>query len=385
MDPKDKNEIRERAMQNIGRWLTHEERRERKQRSKERRANAPRKRPRRHDWDEDDEAEGVEAMASRDRTGGRSQAPSVDTTATSSGLGREALVLSLSQGRALLAIDGEARDVPLSFELARTQSASVAVGDVVEVVGEGSGARVGHVRERRSRLARPDPGNAYRERVLAANVDLAVVVLSVVAPPLRPALVDRFLVALEYGGVAPVLCVNKVDLLEGSAARDQVERVLAPYRELGVPCTLASAASGEGIEELAEAVRDRTCVFVRHSGVGKSSLLNALDPDRARSTGGVRTADGKGRHTTTSSRLTELGDGTRVIDTPGIRAFGLWNLDGETLRHSFAEFAGPSASCRFRDCTHVHEPECAVRAAVEAGAIARSRFEAYLRLEEELR
>lgn len=281
-------------------------------------------------------------------------------------------------------VDGEELEASLSQELARTQQSSIAVGDFVELDEEGEGARVIAVRARRSSLARPDPANADRERVLAANIDLAVVVLSVVSPPLRPALIDRFLVALDYGGVSPVLCVNKVDLLGDESERDRVLEILAPYRELGIPCFLTSAESGEGVADLRSVLASKTCVFTGHSGVGKSSLLNALDPSVSRDTGGVREGDGKGRHTTTSSALRVMATGARLIDTPGIRTFGLWKLDAEGLRRSFREFEDFRGSCRFRDCTHVHEPGCAVVEASRSGAIAPSRYAAYRRLLGEL-
>jgi ribosome biogenesis GTPase len=287
------------------------------------------------------------------------------------------------RGRVLVLVDGEEVDVALGCELARTQQTSVAVGDRVELAEWGDSLRAVAVAPRSSSLARPDPGNAGRERVLAANVDLAVVVLSVVSPPLRPALIDRFLVALEYGGVAPALCVNKADLLD-SEERKRVRTVLDPYRALEIPSLVVSAEQGEGLDELRALLEGRTCVFAGHSGVGKSSLLNALDPGRARATGRVREGDGKGRHTTTASALHELGGGTRVIDTPGIRSFGLWRLDADGLRRSFREFERHAPDCRFRDCTHVHEPGCAVIAASESGAIAPTRYAAYRRLLDEV-
>jgi ribosome biogenesis GTPase len=387
LDPKDKARIREAALENVHRWLPYEERKERKRRSQERRANAPRKRPRRRAWDDDDGTT-VERMERSARLDRGAPAPNEADSAgpdddPESGSGADGRVVAVSQGRVVVRRDGVDVDVRLSQELARTQQSTVAIGDTVDVVGEGAAAMVARVGPRRSSLARPDPANPHRERVLAANVDVAVVVLSVVAPPLRPALVDRFLVAIEYGGVEPALCVNKTDLLERDG-HERVDEVLAPYRALGIPCVLTSAESGRGIEELRALVAGRTSVFVGHSGVGKSSLLNSLDPDGARDTGGVREGDGKGRHTTTSSSLFDLGDGTSVIDTPGIRTFGLWQQDAGELVRAFREFDEPSAHCRFRDCTHVHEPDCGVRAAVEDGRVASSRYEAYLRLRAEL-
>jgi ribosome biogenesis GTPase len=390
LDPRDKDRIREDALRNVHRWLPYEERRERKRRSQDRRANAPRRRSRKRDWDEDDDADDLERVADPRRSSDApararpDAAPARGEEPSDPGTGAHGRVVGIARGRVAVRRDGGVFDARLARDLARTQQSSVAVGDQVEVVGEGAAAVVVRVAPRRSKLARPDPANPGRERVIAANVDLAVVVLSVVAPPLRPALVDRFLVALAYGGVAPALCVNKVDLLGGGEERAPVDAVLAPYRALGVPCLLTSAEEGLGLDELRALVAGTTCVLVGHSGVGKSSLLNALDPGHLRETGGVRAGDGKGRHTTTGSALFELGDGTAVIDTPGVREFGLWRLDPETLRRAFPELDEPARDCRFRDCSHAHEPDCGVRRAVAEGRVARSRHEAYLRLLEEV-
>lgn len=237
---------------------------------------------------------------------------------------------------------------------------------------------------RRSVLSRPDPGNPRQERVLAANIDVAVVVASVVRPALKPALIDRFLIAIERGGARPLLCVNKSDLLADEAAREEVRDALAPYRGLGLEILWTSAETGEGLAELRAALAGRTCVFVGHSGVGKSTVLNALDPERARDTGTGREFDGKGRHTTSASELVELPGGTRLIDTPGIRSLGLWKIAPDELGQSFADFEEPAQFCRFRDCRHRSEPRCGVREAVDAGRVARERYATYLRILESL-
>ena len=384
MDPLDKAKIREAALRNIHRPVPLEEIKERKRRSKERSANAPKKRPRKKGWDMEDEEDGLESVSSS-RTREPNRVREADkSVSVAFGDGRVALVTEVQRGRVRVRVDDEEFDANLSQDLARTQQSSIAVGDLVELEELADLTRVIAVQERRSSLARPDPANDGRERVIAANIDVAVVVLSVVAPRLRPALIDRFLVALDYGGVAPVLCVNKVDLFGASDGRASVMRILEPYRALEIPCLLTSAETGEGVSELRELLGTKTCVFTGHSGVGKSTLLNALDPGSARDTGGVREGDGKGQHTTSSSALRILESGLRLIDTPGIRTFGLWKLDGEGLRRSFREFEEFRGSCRFRDCTHVHEPGCAVVAATESGAVAPARYAAYRRLLDEL-
>jgi ribosome biogenesis GTPase len=194
--------------------------------------------------------------------------------------------------------------------------------------------------------------------------------------------VDRFLVALEYGGVVPVLCLNKTDLIAGDPGETaSVAAALAPYRELGIPVFETSAETGAGIEALRTALVGRTVAFVGHSGVGKSALLNALDPGGARAVGAGRSFDGKGRHTTRGARLALLPDGTRLIDTAGVREFGLWGISADELRAYFPEFTDRADACRFRSgCTHVHEPGCAVQAAVAAGEVSPARYAAYLRM-----
>lgn len=252
------------------------------------------------------------------------------------------------------------------------------VGDVVAYVTTDGPPRAVAVLPRRTWLARPDPGNAHRELVLAANVDVAVLVVAAAPAPLRPGLIDRLLVALQRTGIAALVCANKVDLLDDAGAAE-LESRLQPYAELGVPVVRCSADTGVGIEDLRGQLRGRTAVFLGHSGVGKSSLLNALDPDGQRRIGNVRASDGKGRHTTTSASLRTVGDAS-VIDTPGVRAFGLEALRPDELRAAFAEFVPFAAGCRFADCTHTHEPQCGVRDAAAAGRIAAARYASYRRI-----
>jgi ribosome biogenesis GTPase len=188
------------------------------------------------------------------------------------------------------------------------------------------------------------------------------------------------LVAIEHGGVRPIVCVNKIDLLADAGARQSLDETLAVHRDLGIPIVLASVVRGDGIGDLRALLRDCRCVLVGHSGVGKSSLLNALDPSHARATGEVRESDGKGRHTTTGSQLTEVWPGTEMIDTPGVRAFGLWDIDRVSVRAHFVDFLPFASACRFRDCSHLVEPDCAVRRAAAAGELPAARLAIYERL-----
>ncbi len=274
--------------------------------------------------------------------------------------------------------DGEV-SATLSADLAGRQQSDLAVGDEVLVERRDDSYRVVAVLPRRSLLTRADPHVAQRRRAIAANIDLVVVVVAAEEPPLHIRLIDRYLIAVEHSGARPVLVVNKVDLLAEDRQHDLLAR-LQPYRALGVPVLPCSVERGDGIEEIRAELAGNTCVFVGQSGVGKSSLLNALDGGAAARIGAVRARDGRGRHTTTASALYDLTGGIRVIDTPGIRRFSVEDSDPAALAAGFTEFAPLAEGCRYRDCTHVHEPGCAVRRAVEDGAISHGRYESYLKL-----
>jgi ribosome biogenesis GTPase / thiamine phosphate phosphatase len=266
-------------------------------------------------------------------------------------------------------------DVLSGRERVRCRSdVGVAIGD--QVLFSAQRRRIEEILPRRTVLSRADPHNPRLERVIAANVDLVVHVVSLKDPPLRPGLIDRFLIAAEKSGAAPLICLNKVDLLESA---DELE-LLRPYENAGVPVIHCSAATGAGIDQLAGALAGRCSVFAGHSGVGKSSLLNALDPGARARMGAVSAATGKGRHTTTASVLFQLPNGARVIDTPGIREFGLWSIGPADVRRYYHDFDG--YLCAFPDCSHIHEPACAVKAAVESGEVARARYETYVRIVE---
>ncbi len=289
-------------------------------------------------------------------------------------------VIAISSGSCRVQCGEEALDCVLPSDLARNQRAVLAVGDRVAFATHGASHRLRRVLPRRTVLSRPDPRNPRDERVIAANIDIAVHVESVAQPPLRPALVDRYLIAIARGGADAAVCVNKMDLLSGTEERLRELAKLAPYRALGLSILPCSAKTGEGLDDLHKLLAKRTAVFVGHSGVGKSSILNALAPGLDADTGAVTRRSGTGRHTTTRSSLYRLEDGIRVIDTPGIREFGLWQLTEDELAAYFADFEEHAARCRFRDCAHTHEPDCGVRAAVEAGELSAARHEAYLRI-----
>jgi ribosome biogenesis GTPase / thiamine phosphate phosphatase len=253
--------------------------------------------------------------------------------------------------------------------------AGLAVGDFVDLDDLGN---IRTIHPRRTTLSRPDPTNPHLERVIAANIDAVLMVVTIRSPDFRPGLIDRYLIAIEKGRAVPILCVNKIDLVPSP---DEFS-ALNPYRNLGIPIIYLSTRTAEGLAELRAALAGKLAVFVGHSGVGKSSLTNALKPEARAVTSHISQYYQKGRHITTGSTMYQLADGLRLIDTPGVREFGLWQLSPGELAGHFHDFDDASRLCQFADCTHTHEPICGVRDAVDEGTVATQRYETYLRIRE---
>ncbi|MBS3733531.1 MAG: ribosome small subunit-dependent GTPase A [Phycisphaerae bacterium] len=240
--------------------------------------------------------------------------------------------------------------------------------------------------ERTTALARPRPWSAKRRdrygtepraKVIAANMDVLLIVAAVKRPTFRRALIDRFLIVAEHGGLKPVLVVNKTDL------KPPDETLLGEFRALGVAVLPTSARTGDGVGALAGVLAGHKNVLAGASGVGKTALVNHLVPGTTARTRSVRSKDDRGRHTTSSAAVYDLPDGGILVDTPGVRELGV-NLDAADLPWYFPEIERVASSCKFNNCTHTHEPDCAVRAAVEAGGIPARRYDSYLRILESI-
>lgn len=258
----------------------------------------------------------------------------------------------------------------------------LAVGDVVEVTPDPSGTAwaISAIEPRRSKLARRAPGRAGGERVVVANLDQVLVVFAAANPEPHPRMLDRFLVIAEANDLAARIVVNKCDLI----AEEKARHTFADFERAGYPVHYTSVVEERGLEELRSVVRGKVSALSGPSGVGKSSLMNALFPGLDLRVGAISDSVNKGRHTTVGALLHPLPGGGFVADTPGLREVGLWGISVREVAACFPELRPYLDTCRFADCTHLVEPGCSVREAVDAGKVSRARWESYGKLREEL-
>jgi ribosome biogenesis GTPase len=262
----------------------------------------------------------------------------------------------------------------------------VAIGDFVRYVDAGNGrGMITEILPRRSKLSRPAPmpGQRIFEQVIVSNADLVVPVFSVADPTPKWGLLDRYLVTAEAAGLPVLIVITKLDLADKNR---NFEVDIEIYRRIGYQVQLVSSVTGEGVEELKQALQGRISVLVGKSGVGKTSLLNAIQPGLGLRVKAVSQGEqGKGRHTTSHLEMFELDFGGRLVDTPGMREFGLWEITSEELAYLFPEMADYVGQCKFgMSCHHDREPGCAIRKAVMAGEISPHRYKSYMHIKEEL-
>ena len=257
----------------------------------------------------------------------------------------------------------------------------VAVGDdvLLSPSHEGS-AIIEKVLERRTAFFRPAVGQETIKQVIASNLDKLAIVSSITSPKLKTGLIDRFLISAQLGKLQPLIIINKIDLPKPT----EFETVFSAYRSLGIEVFPTSCETGEGIQDLKQAMRGYKTILVGHSGVGKSSIINQLVPGLDLKTATISKSTNRGKHTTAHIELFELPSGGFLADSPGLKVMGIWDVEKGELQYYYAEFEKYNGTCRFKDCVHIHEPDCAVKQALETGEIEKFRYENYLAILESL-
>ena len=284
------------------------------------------------------------------------------------------------------ATDGRVVDcrVKGNFRLKGIRSTNpVAVGDHVkfDVRSDGT-AYIVEILERKNYIVRKASNLSKQSHILAANLDLCFLVVTINHPATATTFIDRFLAAAEAYRVPTVLVFNKTDLYN-EAEREELEYLTALYESIGYSCMRTSATDGSGIEQLREAMRGKVSLLAGNSGVGKSSIVNAIAPEIAARVGEISKTHDTGMHTTTYTEMFEFMPGSYLVDTPGVKGFGTFDMEAEEISHYFVEFFRLSRDCRYSNCTHTHEPGCAVLEALEKGEIAPSRYQSYLSMLED--
>lgn len=256
----------------------------------------------------------------------------------------------------------------------------IAVGDLVDIMIENDGedsAIITKIERRHNYIVRTSPHNKHQKHIVAANIDLALLIATIAEPRTSNGFIDRFLVTAEAYHIPAIVVFNKADLLKEETLAE-FEQKKSIYEAIGYKTFLATANKGQGLEALTALLKDKTVLFSGHSGVGKSTLINHFIPDKNLRVQEVSGWSGKGQHTTTFAEMFDLPGGGRIIDTPGVKEFGIVDMSREELSHYFPEMRDRIHDCRFNNCIHINEPGCAVKAAVEEGFVSMERFESYI-------
>lgn len=271
-----------------------------------------------------------------------------------------------------------------NFRLKGIRSTSpVAVGDYVDIIMNAEGtALISAIDDRKNYIIRKASNLSKQSQIIAANLDLALLIITIKQPETSTTFIDRFLSGAEAYRVPVVLVFNKTDLLNDDERRYQ-QQMVELYETIGYPCVEISAETGMGITQLQSLLIQKVTLVSGNSGVGKSTLINAIIPHADQRTAEISNAHGTGMHTTTFSEMIELTEGGYLIDTPGIKGFGTFDIEREELTSYFKEIFKFSKDCRFNNCTHTHEPGCAVIQAVENHYISASRYQSYLNMLED--
>ena len=271
-----------------------------------------------------------------------------------------------------------------NFRLKGIRSTSpVAVGDYVDIIMNAEGtALISAIDDRKNYIIRKASNLSKQSQIIAANLDQALLIITIKQPETSTTFIDRFLAGAEAYRVPVVLVFNKTDLLNDDERHYQ-QQMVTLYETIGYPCIEISAETGMGIDQLQTLLKQKVTLVSGNSGVGKSTLINAIIPHADQRTAEISNAHGTGMHTTTFSEMIELAEGGYLIDTPGIKGFGTFDIEREELTSYFKEIFEFSKDCKFNNCTHTHEPGCAVLQAVENHYISVSRYQSYLNMLED--